>query len=154
MALQGKEYYAFYPSRRLSSDGYSSLTTYVLSIWPKSTLNPTRHPYKFVDVFSISQQSLLLQKMSHVLCKKFHGFHTWSLFRLLCSSNRFLCALLGTQNWANYHQRSYQQIMLRLNMSKIKHSRSDSWSLIQHWLLRHDELNRLLVSSGSLFCWV
>lgn len=153
MTLQGKEYYAFYPFRRLGSDGYSSLMTYALSIWPESTLNPPEHPYKCFVVFSISQQNLSLRKVSRVLFKKFQGFHTWSLFRLLCSSKRFICALSGTQDWANYHQRRYQQIMLCLNMSKIKLSRSDSWSLIQHWLLHHDELNCLLVSNGSSFCW-
>lgn len=62
-------------------------------LYGQRALNPIRHPYRFV-VFSISQQTLSLRKMSHVLVQKFQGFHTWSLFRLLCSSKRFVYALL------------------------------------------------------------
>lgn len=40
------------------------------------------------------------------------------------------------------------QIMLCLNMSEIKYLRSDFWSLNQHQLLSHVELNCLLVSHG------
>lgn len=64
-----------------------------------------------------------------------------------------MCTLLYTQDWVNYHQEDFHQIVPCLNMSKINFAGSDSKSLNQHWLFSPVELNCLLASHGSLLFW-
>lgn len=48
-------------------------------------------------------------------------------------------------------KKKFQQLMLCLNMPKINHFGSGSWSLNQHWLLTHVEPVCLPASLGSSF---
>ena len=61
------------------------------------------------------------------------------LFYYISLKGICVCSVVH-MNWVNYHQESLQQIMLCLNMPKLNHSGSASWSVNQHWLISCVEL--------------
>lgn len=65
------------------------------------------------------------------LYKEFLYSYMWFVFSLMCSSRKFMYALLYTRDWVNHHQNNFHQIVLCLNAPKINHSGSDSQSLNQ-----------------------
>lgn len=89
--LQGKECRTHYLPRRLEADVRSSLVIFALSVWPETMMDL---PQIHIIVFLSQSIEPSLWKVSHGLYKAFLYSQMQSLLGLLCSSERFMHALL------------------------------------------------------------
>ena len=93
----------------------------------------------------------LIMSLFFLVCRTHpYGRYHMYLQRVdVAMSHLYLAYLLYTWDWVNYHQKTFHQLAICLSVPKINLSGSSSWSLNQHWLVRHIEPKCLLASHSD-----
>lgn len=134
-----------YLPRRLGVDMFSSLMTFALPVRPHQTLPPV--PWEPVSI-SLSIKTIWW-KVSHVLFKELWCITSDLYSAWLCSSKRFMNILLDTWDWVHCHQNCFHQIVVCVNIPKLKHLGSEPVTV--YWA----PLNQAaFLSPSDHLCWL